>query len=76
MPFNDLEATSEILTRNKDGIAAVILEPIQSGFIPAEKEFMDGLRKLTTELGILLIFDEVKTGFRLGLGGAQEIYRD
>ncbi len=74
LPFNDLEATTEILIKKKDEIAAVILEPIQGGFIPADKSFMEGLRKLTTELGILLLFDEVKTGFRLGLGGAQEIY--
>lgn len=74
LPFNDLEATTDILTKHKDELAAVILEPIQSGFIPAEKEFMVGLREITEQLGILLIFDEVKTGFRLGLGGAQEIY--
>ncbi|WP_342515088.1 aspartate aminotransferase family protein [Sporosarcina sp. FSL K6-1522] len=74
LPFNDLEATTEILTRHKEEIAAVILEPIQGGFIPAEKSFMEGLRKVTEKLGILLIFDEVKTGFRLGLGGAQEVY--
>lgn len=74
LPFNDLEATQEILTKHKDEIAAVILEPIQGGFIPANEAFMEGLRKITLELGILLIFDEVKTGFRLGLGGAQELY--
>lgn len=74
LPFNDLDATAEILTKHKDEIAAVILEPIQGGFIPAEKSFMEGLRKITEKLGILLIFDEVKTGFRLGLGGAQEVY--
>ena len=74
LPFNDLEATTEILTKRKDEIAAIILEPIQGGFIPAEKTFMEGLRKITAKLGILLIFDEVKTGFRLGLGGAQEVY--
>ena len=74
LPFNNLEATAEILTKRKDEIAAVIMEPIQGGFIPAEQSFMDGLRKITSELGILLIFDEVKTGFRLGLGGAQAFY--
>lgn len=74
LPFNDLEHTSDILTKNKDEIAAVILEPIQGGFIPAEAAFMKGLRKLTEELGILLIFDEVKTGFRVGLSGAQGHY--
>ncbi|AIX08239.1 MULTISPECIES: aspartate aminotransferase family protein [Bacillus] len=74
LPFNDLEHTSDILMKKKDEIAAVILEPIQGGFIPAEPSFMKELRKLTEELGILLIFDEVKTGFRLGLGGAQGHY--
>lgn len=75
LPFNNLDAAAEILTKRKDEIAAVILEPIQGGFIPAEQSFMDGLRKVTEELGILLIFDEVKTGFRLGLGGAQSVYK-
>ena len=74
LPFNDLDATTEILTKWKDELAAVIIEPIQGGFIPADQDFMDGLRKVTNELGILLIFDEVKTGFRLSLGGAQQIY--
>lgn len=74
LPFNDLEHTSDILMKNKDEIAAVILEPIHGGFIPAEPSFMKGLRKLTEELGILLIFDEVKTGFRVGLRGAQGHY--
>lgn len=74
LPFNDLEATIAILTKHQDELAAVILEPIQAGFIPAEQSFMDGLREITTELGIVLIFDEVKTGFRLALGGAQAVY--
>ncbi|MCG7344121.1 aspartate aminotransferase family protein [Sporosarcina sp. ACRSL] len=74
LPFNDLEATIDILTKHQDEIAAVILEPVQGGFIPAEQEFMEGLRAVTKKLGILLIFDEVKTGFRLGLGGAQKVY--
>src|SRR5699024_4652534 len=55
-------------------LAAVILEPVQGGFIPAENDFMYGLRKLTKELNIVLIFDEVKTGYRVGLGGAQKEY--
>lgn len=74
LPFNDLDATADILRKRKDELAAVIVEPVQGGFIPAEKKFMEGLRKLTEELGILLIFDEVKTCFRLGLGGAQEYF--
>lgn len=74
LPFNDLEATETILREHKDELAAVILEPVQGGFIPAEKEFIHGLKKLTDELGIVLIFDEVKTGFRVALGGAQSVY--
>lgn len=74
LPFNDLEATEKRLRRHADDIACVILEPVQGGFIPADQEFMNGLRKLTQELGILFIFDEVKTGFRATLGGVQSVY--
>src|SRR5699024_12351613 len=55
-------------------LAAVILEPIQGGLTPAQPSFLEGLRKLTKELNILLIFDEVKTGVRVDLGAAQSIY--
>ncbi|MBA4538563.1 aspartate aminotransferase family protein [Bacillus aquiflavi] len=75
LPFNDMEATEKLLRRHADELAAVILEPVQGGFIPAEKEFIELVRKLTSELGILLIFDEVKTGFRLSVGGAQSLYK-
>lgn len=74
LPFNNLEAAAQILERHKDELAAVILEPVQAGFIPADPEFMEGIRTVTEKLGILLIFDEVKTGFRISLGGAQETY--
>ncbi len=74
LPFNDLEACTRILKENQHEMAAIIMEPIQSGYIPATKEFMRGIRKVTAELGILLIFDEVKTGFRAGLKGAQGLY--
>lgn len=74
LPFNDLEATEALLRAHQEELAAVILEPIQGGFIPATEEFMHGLRALTKELGIVLIFDEVKTGYRVGLGGAQKEY--
>lgn len=74
LPFNDLEACTEILTGQKDEIAAVIMEPVFGGTIPAAKEFMTGIRELTARLGILMIMDEVKTGFRVSLGGAQEYY--
>lgn len=74
LPFNDLDSCREILTAHQDEIAAVIMEPVFGGTIPATKEFMLGIRKLTKELGILMIMDEVKTGFRVTLGGAQEYY--
>ncbi len=77
LPFNNLRATREILTEVAEQVACVIVEPIGGfglGAIPAERDFLLGLRTLTRELGILLIFDEVVTGFRLGLGGAQAWY--
>ncbi|WP_415763057.1 aspartate aminotransferase family protein (plasmid) [Priestia megaterium] len=74
LPFNDLEATEKILKTHAHELAGVILEPIQGGFIPADQDFMTGLRKITEELDIVLIFDEVKTGFRISLGGAQKTY--
>lgn len=74
LPFNNLEATKSILRKHAHELAAVVVEPVQAGFIPATQEFMTGLRQITAELGILLIFDEVKTGFRISLGGAQEVY--
>ncbi|WP_228550152.1 aspartate aminotransferase family protein [Salinibacillus xinjiangensis] len=74
LPFNNMDATERILRKQADELAAIILEPVQGGFIPADEEFIIGLRKLTNELGILLIFDEVKTGFRTSLGGCQEIF--
>src|SRR5699024_11144681 len=74
LPFNDLEASEKILREHQDELAAVILEPIQGRFIPAKQDFIQGLKELTDELNIVLIFDEVKTGFRVALGGAQSVY--
>ncbi len=74
LPFNDLEACTKILEEHRHEMAAIIMEPILTGYIPATQEFMQGLRDITKKLGILLIFDEVKTGFRSGLRGAQGIY--
>lgn len=75
-PFNDWGVTEEVLTRDADELAAVIIEPIQAGggcFAPRDN-YLKKLRKLTKDLGIVLIFDEVLTGFRVALGGAQEKY--
>ncbi len=73
--YNDLEAVIKLAKANKGEIAAVIIEPVAGNMgciVPTDK-FIHGLRDLCTEEGILLIFDEVMTGFRLGKGGAQEV---
>jgi glutamate-1-semialdehyde 2,1-aminomutase len=73
-PYNDLEAVQKIVDENKGEIAAVIIEPVAGnmGCILPQKGFLEGLRKLCTKEGIIFIFDEVMTGFRLAMGGAQE----
>lgn len=75
-PFNDLPATEAILREHADRLAAVVLEPvmIDIGFIPADREYLAGLRELTSALNMVLIFDELLTGFRLGPGGARAFY--
>jgi len=72
--YNDLEGVRALVKANQGEIAAIIIEPVAGnmGCIIPAKEFIQGLRTLCTEEGILLLFDEVMTGFRLGLGGAQE----
>src|SRR5215210_1884833 len=73
-PYNDLDAAGKVVGRNKKGLAAIIVEPIvgNSGFIPPEPGFLEGLRELASNVGALLIFDEVMTGFRIAPGGARE----
>ncbi len=71
-PFNDLAAVEALLSEHKD-IAAIIAEPLQR-IIPAEPGYLQGLRDLCDRHGVLLIFDEIVTGFRLAYGGAQERY--
>jgi len=72
--YNDLAGLQKLVSANKNEIAAIIIEPVAGnmGCIIPTKEFINGLRDLCTKEGILLIFDEVMTGFRLGRGGAQE----
>ena len=72
--YNDLDSVKALVNANKEEIAAIIIEPVAGnmGCIIPKKEFIEGLRALCTAEGILLIFDEVMTGFRLGKGGAQE----
>jgi len=74
LPWNDADRLEEALKRHADEIAAVIMEPVMcnSGCLSPKPEFMAKLRRLTEQLGIVLIFDEVITGFRIGPGGAQE----
>jgi len=75
--YNDLTNVADIIAANENTIAAIIIEPVAGnmGCIPPNKGFLEGLRKLCTDNGILLIFDEVMTGFRLARGGAQELYQ-
>ena len=72
-PFNDLETVASLVREHRDELAGVIVEPLQR-LIPPAPGFLQGLRKLTQENGIPLIFDEVVTGFRFAYGGAQEYY--
>lgn len=70
-PYNNLDVVEEIVRENRDDLAAIIVEPVQR-IIFAEPEFLQGLRRICDEHGVVLIFDEVVTGFRLALGGGQE----
>lgn len=72
-PYNDLEAVRRIVRENRDDLAAIIVEPAQRIIFP-RPDFLPGLRKICDEYGVLLIFDEVVTGFRLAYGGAQEYF--
>ena len=72
-PFNDLETTQRILSEHAQELSAVIVEPLHRCIAP-KPGFLQGLREVTRRLGIVLVFDEVVTGFRLALGGAQEFY--
>ncbi|CRX39373.1 glutamate-1-semialdehyde 2,1-aminomutase [Estrella lausannensis] len=76
LPFNDLNALKLLFRQRGQEIAAVIIEPVAGnmGVVPATEAFMTSLREETSKAGALLIFDEVMTGFRLGLRGAQSIY--
>jgi len=76
LPFNDIEKLKQIIKKDKKNIAAVIIEPIPGnmGVIHPEKGFLEALRKITRENNIVLIFDEVISGFRAALGGAQELF--
>ena len=72
-PYNDLAAAAHLIRANRDRLAAVMMEPLLGNVRPAPG-FLAGVRAVTAECGIPLIFDEVVSGFRLALGGAQEFY--
>ncbi|MGD0405049.1 MAG: glutamate-1-semialdehyde 2,1-aminomutase [Candidatus Bathyarchaeia archaeon] len=76
VPFNDLEKFEKAVKENKDDLAAVIVEPVigNIGVVLPKPGFLQALRELTEVYGVVLIFDEVITGFRLALGGAQEYF--
>jgi glutamate-1-semialdehyde 2,1-aminomutase len=76
LPYNDLESFKQTIRREKDQIAAVIIEPVigNAGVILPEDGYLKEIRESTEDNGIILIFDEVITGFRLALGGAQEYF--
>ncbi len=74
--YNDIASVERLVEENKGAVAAVFIEPVAGnmGCVPADPEFLRSLRNLCTAEGILLIFDEVMSGFRVARGGAQELY--
>ncbi len=76
LPYNDLEAARALFAEQGEEIACLIVEPVAGNMncVPPAPGFLEGLRELCTQHGALLIFDEVMTGFRVALGGAQELY--
>ena len=77
IPFNDLSKSLEVIQEKEEDLAAIILEPVigEGGFIPATLEYLQMLRSESERFGALLIFDEVISGFRTALGGAQERFK-
>ncbi|MFI5223123.1 MAG: glutamate-1-semialdehyde 2,1-aminomutase, partial [Nitrospirales bacterium] len=76
VPYNDIQAVQQIVKEHRSTLACIILEPIAAnmGVVPPAPDFLQALRRLTTENNILLIFDEVISGFRVAYGGAQTLY--
>jgi glutamate-1-semialdehyde 2,1-aminomutase len=75
-PYNDLDAVRQLFTQYRGQIAAIVVEPVAGnmGVVPPTQGFLQGLRDITANDGALLIFDEVMTGFRVHLGGAQTLH--
>jgi glutamate-1-semialdehyde 2,1-aminomutase len=76
LPYNDSDAIRRIMDAQGDNVACIIVEPVAGnmGLVPPSNQFLETLRETTQRHGAVLIFDEVMTGFRVGLGGAQELY--
>ncbi len=76
LPYNDLECVREVMDKQGEKIACIIVEPVAGnmGLVAPAEGFLETLRELTDQYGSILIFDEVMTGFRLALGGAQSLY--
>jgi glutamate-1-semialdehyde 2,1-aminomutase len=76
VPYNDLDAVREVFARYGEDIACIIIEPVAGnmGVVPPEPGYLQGLRAITQAQGALLVFDEVMSGFRVSLGGAQQHY--
>jgi glutamate-1-semialdehyde 2,1-aminomutase len=77
LPYNDPSNAVELIEEHADELAAVIMEPVSAfglGCVPARPEFLSAIREVTEKTGVLLIFDEIVTNFRLALGGATEYY--
>src|SRR2546422_1754847 len=75
LPFNDLDETASRIRGQANRLACVILEPVERSYIAPEPDFLNGLREITADHDIPLIFDEVMTGFLVAFGGAQHAYR-
>ncbi len=76
VPFNDIEKVREVTDREGEEIACIIVEPLPGnmGVVPPKEGFLEGLRSICDEKGMVLIFDEVMSGFRVAYGGAQELF--
>ncbi|CAB1055728.1 Glutamate-1-semialdehyde 2,1-aminomutase (EC [Olavius sp. associated proteobacterium Delta 1] len=76
LPFNDIEAVQRVMDEKGDQVACVIIEPVAGnmGLVPPAAGFLESLREVTERYGVILIFDEVMTGFRVAYGGAQTLY--
>jgi glutamate-1-semialdehyde 2,1-aminomutase len=77
IPYNDLDAFKNVASREGEQIACIIVEPVAGnmGCVPPDPGFLEGLRQVCDQYGIILIFDEVMTGFRVAYGGAQQLYK-